>query len=145
MGILQILWMEFWKFRILEILNFHPCKCISELAEREPLAELCDRCMDMLEGMDEEVRHDLSIYLLVTICRLPMTFANSLDPDQAQHFLVWIQTVFHCNGRFLEIFFWKSEFWKKTTADNKKNMHNYPACRVEFDIGLICQIWKTGS
>ena len=26
LGILQILRFEFWKFRILEILNFHPCK-----------------------------------------------------------------------------------------------------------------------
>ena len=47
--------------------ELHSCICISESSEREPFAELCDRCMGMLEGMDEEVRH-LSISLLVTIC-----------------------------------------------------------------------------
>ena len=134
--------MEFWKFRILEILNFSPCKCISESSEREPLAELCDRCMGMLEGMDEEVRN-FSISLLVTICRLLMTFANSLDPDQARQMsgLIWIQTNCHSDSLKQWYFtFCSGSSRRFTHSVNTQVILRYPTCFCEF---ITSNIFKT--
>ena len=55
-------------------------------------------------------------------CGLPITFANSLDPDQA---LIWIKTVLHFNG--IPDFFLKKLILKNIHI-RLKNMQNYPAC-----------------
>ena len=68
----------------------------------------------------------VTLVVLLTLCRLCMchlliTFANSLDPDQAWKMsgLIWIQTIWNSYG-IPEIIFQKSWFWKKS-ADDKKH------------------------
>ena len=65
-------------------------------------------------------------------CRLLITFANSVDPNQDQQkggpdlnpFTVW-----HSDS-VPESIFLKSYFFKKKSADNFKSMKNYPAFKA---------------
>ena len=68
-------------------------------------------------------------------CRLLMTFANSLDPDQA---LIWIQAVWHSDV------IPERKSWNKVMLKNvcrrQKIMKNYPACN-EFFLIIIIMIY----
>ena len=57
------------------------------------------------------------------ICRLLLTFANSLDPDQAQdNFQSYLEPKMVDTQM---VFF----FLKKKSEDNNNKMKNYPACK----------------
>ena len=64
-----------------------------------------------------------SLSLSFNFCPLLLTFANSLDPDQDQHF----DTL----KVFLEDLIEKVNFEKKSADDINliKSMKNYPACK----------------
>ena len=70
----------------------------------------------------------LTLYLLV-MCVL-ITFANSLDPDQAWQMsgLIWIQNVWLAEG-IPERTFCKSSAWKKICRMMTKIIWNYSACK----------------
>ena len=55
------------------------------------------------------------------MCRLLITFANSLDADQARQDvgLIWIQTVWHSDGTPEKKKKKKSLFWKPPSDDKK--------------------------
>ena len=57
------------------------------------------------------------------ICRLLLTFANSLDPDQAQHNF---QSNLEQNMFDTHMVFF---FLKKKSEDDDNKMKNYPACK----------------
>ena len=65
-------------------------------------------------------------------CRLLITFANSLDPDQ-DHQKVGpdLDPNCLCCTHFL-----KKLILKKMSADDKENMKNYPACK-ELNISQV--------
>ena len=51
MGILQVLRLEFQKFRILKILNFHPCACVFPLqVEIDSLIQCREQAGQLLKG-----------------------------------------------------------------------------------------------
>ena len=62
------------------------------------------------------------------ICRLLLTFANSGDPDQAQHNFQsnYEKKMFYTQMVFLNIIFF---FLKKKSEDDNNKMKNYPACK----------------
>ena len=61
-------------------------------------------------------------------CRLLITFANSLEPDQVVSVLIWIQTVCHSDS-IAERIFLKKLILKKSQQTTSKSMKNYPACK----------------
>ena len=61
------------------------------------------------------------------ICRLLLTFANSLDPDQAQHnFQSYLEPKMVDTQM---VFFFLKKKSKKKSEDNNNKMKNYPACK----------------
>ena len=67
--------------------------------------------------------------------RLLITYANSLDPDQAEMSdLIWIQTVAHSPWWYSWNYFLK-KFILKKSADDKKSWKIFPACKALI---LIC-------
>ena len=65
-------------------------------------------------------------------CRLLITFANSLDPDQDQQNVgPDLDLSCLCRTHFFE----KVNF-EKQSADDKENMKNYPACK-ELNISQV--------
>ena len=65
-------------------------------------------------------------------CRLLITFANSLDPDQDRQ---KVGTDFDPNCLCCTHFL-KKLILKKKSADAKENMKNYPACK-ELNISQV--------
>ena len=81
-------------------------------------------------------------------CRLLITFANSLDPDQAQQCRVWSGSkLFDTLMVFLKDFLKKLIQRKKN--HRQKSIQNYPACKelkvdtwAAFEINFDFVIWK---
>ena len=68
-------------------------------------------------------------------CRLLITFANSLDPDQdKQNVDPDLDPNCLCRTLFLKKF--EKVNFEKKSADDKENMKNYPACK-ELNISQI--------
>ena len=78
-------------------------------------------------------------------CCLLITFANSLDPDQARQMsgLIWIQIVWHPDG-IEKIQYPKSKIWynDKVSRNNKNNIWKSKSWS-KYTFSQICNFWTT--
>ena len=129
------LWLAYWKVAYLNLLlvKFQYSKLVS-------VAEQTGLSVSLMETPRKEAHGATTCYLFACQCCLLITFANSLDPDQALLSWAWSESKQFDSKAVTERIFWKWQFWKKKKKKKKqttkKAWKNYQACN---DLSLFIQ------